>query len=409
MADFVVLATADWDHPLWTNKQHTALTLATAGHRVLYIESLGIRPPRVGAADRTRIVRRLRRMLQVPRQRRERLWVWSPPVLPGGHSGLALCFNRRLLQTGLLLACRWLGFTNPILWTYNPLTSRYLDPEGFAGSVYHCVDRIQDQPGMPVTLIEASEQALSKAVDVVFATSPQLQVCHKRWNPHTLLFGNVADHAHFGRAQLRSSAGSLSCPERLQGIDRPRLIFMGAIDAYKLDLGLLHQLAQRNSAWRFVLIGPVGECDPATDVAGLLGCPNVELVGPVAYGELPNWLAHGDVALLPLQLNGYTRHMFPMKFFEYLSSGLPVVATEIPALEAHADVAWLCPPAVGAFERAIEAALAGAGPSLEQRLERAATQTYEARTASMLSYLERVGLLPGAQFNSVDSLSGEKL
>jgi glycosyltransferase involved in cell wall biosynthesis len=115
------------------------------------------------------------------------------------------------------------------------------------------------------------------------------------------------------------------------------------------------------------------------------------------------------VALLPLQLNGYTRHMFPMKFFEYLSSGLPVVATEIPALEAHADVAWLCPPAVGAFERAIEAALAGAGPSLEQRLERAATQTYEARTASMLSYLERVGLLPGAQFNSVDSLSGEKL
>ena len=409
MADFVVLATADWDHPLWTNKQHTALTLAAAGHRVLYVESLGIRPPRAGASDRTRIVRRLRRMLQLPRQRRERLWVWSPPVLPGGHSGGALCFNRRVLQAGLLLARSWLGFTNPILWTYNPLTSRYLDPEGFAGSVYHCVDRIQDQPGMPVARIEASEQALSKAVDVVFATSPQLQLSHRRWNPHTLLFGNVADHAHFSRARLRDTAGPLCCPERLQGVDRPRLIFMGAIDAYKLDLGLLLQLAQRNSAWRFVLIGPVGECDPATDVAGLLGCPNVEMVGPVAYGDLPNWLAHGDVALLPLQLNGYTRHMFPMKFFEYLSSGLPVVATEIPALEAHADVALLCPPAVEAFERAIEAALAGAGPSLEQRLERAATQTYEARTSSMLSYLERVGLLPVAQFNPVDSLSGEKL
>ena len=76
MADFVVLATADWDHPLWTNKQHTALTLAAAGHRVLYVESLGIRPPRVGASDRTRIVRRLRRMLQLPCQRQERLWVW---------------------------------------------------------------------------------------------------------------------------------------------------------------------------------------------------------------------------------------------------------------------------------------------------------------------------------------------
>ncbi len=409
MADFVVLATADWDHPLWTNKQHTALTLAAAGHRVLYVESLGIRPPRVRAADRTRIVRRLRRMLQVPRQRRERLWVWSPPVLPGGHSGLALCFNRRLLQTGLLLARRWLGFTNPILWTYNPLTTLYLDPEGFAGSVYHCVDRIQDQPGMPVARIDISEKALSKAVNIVFVTSPQLLISHSRWNPQTLLFGNVADHAHFSRARQKDMAGQLRCPERLQRVDKPRLVFMGAIDAYKIDLGLLLQLAKRNSAWRLVLIGPVGECDPSTDVSGLLACPNVELVGPVAYRDLPSWLAHADVALLPLQLNGYTRHMFPMKFFEYLSSGLPVVATEIPALESHADVAWLCPPTIKAFERAIHSALAEKGPSLNQRFERAATQTYEARTASMLSYLERVGLLPGAQLNPADSLSEEKL
>ena len=134
MADFVVLATADWDHPLWTNKQHTALTLAAAGHRVLYVESLGIRPPRTGASDRNRIVRRFQRMLQLPRQRRERLWVWSPPVFPGGHSGRALRFNRCLLQGGLELVCRWLGFTNPILWTYNPLTTLYLDLEGFVGA-----------------------------------------------------------------------------------------------------------------------------------------------------------------------------------------------------------------------------------------------------------------------------------
>ena len=51
MADVIVLATADWDHPLWTNKQHTAVSLAALGHRVLYVESLGLRPPRKGAAD----------------------------------------------------------------------------------------------------------------------------------------------------------------------------------------------------------------------------------------------------------------------------------------------------------------------------------------------------------------------
>ena len=123
---------------------------------------------------------------------------------------------------------------------------------------------------------------------------------------------------------------------------------------------------ERNPAWTFVLIGPVGECDPSTDVGALEACLNVELIGPVAYGDLPRWLAHADLALLPLQVNGYTRHMFPMKFFEYLSSGLPVVATEIPSLKVHGDVAWLCPPDVEAFEHAIQAALAGEGPSSPQ-------------------------------------------
>ena len=393
MADFIILATADWDHPLWTNKQHTALSLMAAGHRVLYVESLGIRPPRVGVADRTRILRRLRRLLQLPHQRRERLWVWSPPVLPGAHSGMALQLNRNLLQGGLELVCRWLGFSNPILWTYNPLTTLYLKPKDFAASVYHCVDRIQDQPGMPVEKIEVNEQALSRAVDVVFVTSPDLQATHRCWNPQTHLFGNVADHQHFSRARPGSDHACLEVPSLLRTLSHPRLLFMGAIDAYKLDLSVLLRLAQCHPNWSFVLIGPVGECDPSTDVGALQACSNVHFVGPVAYGDLPNWCAHVDLALLPLQINGYTRHMFPMKFFEYLSSGLPVVATAIPSLVAHGDVAWLCPPKAEAFEQAIAAALAGQGPPLEQRLARASSQTYGVRTSSMLQVLQDLGVL----------------
>ena len=67
MADVIILSTADWDHPLWTNKQHTALALAAAGHQVLYVESLGLRAPRAGRRDLKRIARRLLRMLRLPR------------------------------------------------------------------------------------------------------------------------------------------------------------------------------------------------------------------------------------------------------------------------------------------------------------------------------------------------------
>jgi glycosyltransferase involved in cell wall biosynthesis len=110
----------------------------------------------------------------------------------------------------------------------------------------------------------------------------------------------------------------------------------------------------------------------------------VFVVGSQPYQDLPAWAAYSDLALLPLQQNGYTRHMFPMKFFEYLAAGLPVVGTAIPALKIHSDVAWLCEPDPVAFSSAIDRALQGQGPALNERLARAQAHTYATRTKSML-------------------------
>ncbi|HJN32958.1 MAG TPA: glycosyltransferase [Prochlorococcus sp.] len=399
MADFVVLSTADWDHPLWTNKQHVAVSLAAAGHRVLYVDSLGLRAPRVGAVDRGRILRRLGRVLRPPRRVGEALWVWSPLVLPGGTAGFALILNRQLLTLGLRLALLWLRFQQPILWTYNPLTGRYLSLGSFGGSIYHCVDRIQAQPGMPAERISASERQLCRAVDVVFATSPDLQADLEMIHPNTHFFGNVADQQHFGQAL----SGTLPCPPALNDLPRPRLLFIGAIDAYKLNLPMLEILAARHPEWTYVFVGPVGEADPETDVSNLLTFSNVHFVGAQPYSDLPSWLAHCDVALLPLRHNSYTRHMFPMKFFEYLASGKPVVATAIPALRPHAVAAHLCESEADSFEVAIANALASEGPALTERLAVAAEHTYEVRTAAMLSVLNELGILPDARASGVSS------
>ena len=61
---------------------------------------------------------------------------------------------------------------------------------------------------------------------------------------------------------------------------------------------------------------------------------NVHLLGYRSYSELPAYCAGFDVAWLPLQMNAYTHSMFPMKFFEYLASGLPVVSTSIDSLSS---------------------------------------------------------------------------
>ena len=389
MADVIVLATADWDHPLWTNKQHTAISLAALGHRVLYVESLGLRPPRKGAADLPRMLKRLRRVLRWPRRVQNGVWVWSPLVLPGASHPLAQRLNRLLVRRGLDLARRWLGFRSPLLWTYNPLTLEVLSLSSFAGSIYHCVDRIQAQPEMPSDRIERAEQQLCQAVNVVFTTAPELQASLAPLNPHTHFFGNVADFDHFARAWRDPGP----CPDPLKQLPSPRLLFTGAIDAYKLDLPSLTRLAQRRPDWTFVLVGPVGEADPSTDVRALQACCNVHLPGPRPYNELPDWLAHSDVALLPLRLNSYTRNMFPMKFFEYLGAGRPVVATAIPSLKSFGEAAQLVEPSEEAFETAISHCLEHRGPSLETRLSLAQRHTYVSRSRAMFTVLEQLGLI----------------
>ena len=390
MADFVVLATADWDHPLWTNKQHVAFALADLGHRVLYVDSLGVRGPRVDRSDVGRILRRLRRGLRLPRKVHSGVWVVSPLVLPGQVCGLAGLLNRCSLGFSLFVADLVLDLRRPLLWTFNPQTQSYLSLNRFQAVVYLCVDRIQAQPGMPVGLLEVSERNLCTSANALFTTSPQLHAALGPLNAGSHNFGNVADAHHFGKAL----DDDLPRPSDWPDSKGPVLIFIGAIDAYKLDMTMLELLMKRTPNWTYLFIGPVGETDPSTDVSHWRRMANVHLLGTKNYSSLPAYLAYADVALLPLQLNDYTRHMYPMKFFEYLAAGRPVVSTAIPALQDQSDVALLCPPDPLAFEVAIRCALAGEGPALDQRLHRARQHTYRSRTETMLDCLDHHGLMP---------------
>ena len=349
--DFVVVATADWDNPLWTNKQQLSSRWGASGHRVLYVESLGLRRPGVSGRDLGRMWRRLKRANTV-RQAAPGVWVFSPLVIPFHDSAIVRRLNRRLLVGRMRRSLRRVGMERPVLWTYNPLVLEQLDGLHWSAVVYHCVDELAGSPGIPSALIESAERELCSSADLVVVSAPGLSGGAREEAARLEYVPNAADFELFNRA-----ARGEPVPADLERIPGPRIGFVGAISDYKLDLELLQSVFRSRPDWQLVMVGPVGEGDPDTRVEELRVLPNVHFLGSRPRDALPGYVAGFDVCLLPNRINRYTRHMFPLKFFEYLAAGKPVVMTPLPSLDEFRHLALVAEPEPEAFSQGLERAI----------------------------------------------------
>jgi glycosyltransferase involved in cell wall biosynthesis len=378
--DIVCVGFADWDTELWTNQHHLISRLARE-NRVLFVESLGLRRPALAGRDLRRIARRLRKGLQAPRKL-DGLHVLSPLVLPFHRSKLVRSFNARLLPMLVRRAADKLGFDHPILWAYVPQAEVLLDTLDPSLVVYHCVDDIAAQKGIDGPSFRAAEERFVARADLVLASAPSLARRLRGISENVLDAPNVADTELFSRA-LRPGP----VDPQLEQLPTPRIVFTGAIVSTKLDLPMIVELARSRPSYSFALIGPIGVGDPLADVSELRREPNIHLLGARSYEELPDVLRGGEVGLIPYARNELTNGIFPMKVYEYLAAGLPVVATPLPALDGVHDVVTAV-DAAGLGELLDEAL---AGDSSELRLERsrrAASHSWDARLREIATAID---------------------
>lgn len=357
--DIVCVGFADWDSELWTNQHHLMSRLA-AQNRVLFVESLGLRRPQLAGRDVARIVRRLRRGLAPPRAA-DGLRVLSPLVAPLHSNRVVRALNRRLLSAQVRRAARRLRMEHPILWAYVPQAESLIETLRPELVVYHCVDDIAAQAGIDGASFRAAEERFAARADLVLASAPALAARMRTSSSNVMEAPNVADTALFAKALEEGPVDSA-----LAALPHPRVVFTGAVVTTKLDLPLLVELARARPRWSFALVGPVGPGDPRADVSMLSAEPNIHLLGPRSYNELPAVLRGADAGLIPYARNELTGSIFPMKVYEYLAAGLPVVATPLPALSEVAEVAKAA-DAQG-MARLLEEALAEDTP--ERRAER---------------------------------------
>jgi glycosyltransferase involved in cell wall biosynthesis len=352
----VMMSTADYNAQLWTNKQHIASRIATE-LPVMYVESLGLRRPRLNGADVRRMARRLARTVckakdeptlegrPYPRL----LEVVSPIIVPVHEPRLIRKANRTLLQYQIGRHLKALPRPR-VLWTYTPLAMDLMKLDDFDFRLYHCVDDLGSIPGISTSLISDLEQRLAPAMDAVVTTSRALHDRLSTLNSHTHYFHNVVDADHFAQARR---PGVL--PPDLAMIPEPRAIFVGALSDHKIDWSLLADVARLLPEWSFVMIGPIGEETGQHGHELVKHLPNVHLLGHRPYNELPDYLRGGVVGMIPYRITEHTTSIFPMKALEYLAAGLPVVSTPLPAFSGHQDLLVAKAPDALSFSKALAA------------------------------------------------------
>ncbi len=311
-----------------TSKHHIMRTFAEHAD-VLWVESSGMRRPQLSkATDLRRIWGRLRRSAGGLAKEEERLHVLSPLSLPLPGNTAAQEANRRIYHWSLRRTLRRLGVReDPLLWVYTPTVAPYLAGMRRGGLVYHCVDRWWAFSDYDSEVMRACHALLCREADVVFASSAALLEDCLEHTPRAHLLRHGVEWRHFARAALEPQPR----PADIADVRGPILGFFGLIHEW-VDQDLLCRIAEAFPEATLVLIGKV-----QVDVSRLERARNVRLLGQKPYAELPAYSAHFDVGLIPFAYDELTVAVNPIKLREYLSAGMPVVATGLPEIELLAD------------------------------------------------------------------------
>jgi glycosyltransferase involved in cell wall biosynthesis len=297
LADVLCFSQLRWDFVY--QRPHHLMTRAGRDRRVWYVEEPVFEPdgPRLIVEDRQPGLTIVRPVI--------------PPSWPEADTDAAVSLMlREFVENN--------GIDRPIAWFYTPMAlpwTGWLEPDV---TVYDCMDELSAFQFAPPRMTAFEAQLLIRA-DVVFTGGHSLYEAKRTRHANVHAFPSAVDAVHFRAARTEDEE---SLDQR--GLPSPRIGWFGVIDE-RMDLDLVAAVADLRPNWSFVLVGPSAKIDPTTIPVR----PNLHLVGPRSYAELPRYIAGWNVAIMPFARNASTRFISPTKTLEYLAAGRPVVSTSI--------------------------------------------------------------------------------
>jgi glycosyltransferase involved in cell wall biosynthesis len=302
---------------------------------------------------------------------------FAPTSVPAGRK-----LNEQMARAQVRRMARRLNFQSPLLWLNPHSAVHMVGHVGERAVVYDITDdwiSLRQSPAM-IRLTRSQDMELCRRADAVIVCSQHLYDMKRDMAKHLFLIPNGVDAAHY--RQVIDDHGPL--PEVARDWAHPVLGYTGTLHADRLDLDLIETLSHGMPHGSIVLIGP--NQLTAANQARLAALPNLRIPGQAPYEQLPQLMRGFDVCITPHLVTPFTESLNPLKLWEYLAAGKPIVATDVAGFRDYAGWVRIAhDPAE--FLAAVKEALTEPEEIARARRNEAEGHAWEARLSAVESVL----------------------
>jgi len=321
-----------WD-ALWQRPQHLAQQLA-ANYNVIFTSAIPFHSGKGKGKFKNKIWNLEKQEIT------EQLSVLNFYFLPSWRFDSIRRWNHRQWVSSICDYIKQENISIDILWVSSPEHLPFLKRINSRLACYDCMDNYESF----FPQLASIEQELFRRVDVSFVSAALLEDKARKFAKEVHLVPNGVEVERFSKVLEEA----YPLPADMSTIPSPRIGYYGSIDDW-MDCDIFDELFKKTGL-STVLIGPI----KSNTAKKLKESKHVILLGAKPYSQLPAYLAHFSVCILPFKDTELTRAVDPVKVYEYLAAGKDVVATPLPALAQHGKLLSLALPAdfseaIGAF------------------------------------------------------------
>jgi hypothetical protein len=245
-------------------------------------------------------------------------------------------FTIYLWRKNLLKVLDKLGIKNPIIWISRPSFFDLVDKFEKKLIIYHVVDEYSaysEIDNEKKSKIKMQEHKVLQRADLIVTVSNKLYESKRKFNNDTYLVPNAVDYEAYEKALVSGEP----LPNDISSLPKPIIGYSGLI-ASKLDFILLKYMACVHSNWSITMVGLINDKFCHDEIKSLKQYNNIHFLGLKKIGEIPNYINAFDVCIAPYKINEHSKNMSPLKIYDYLATGKPVVTTNFAASRLFKEV-----------------------------------------------------------------------